>query len=142
MTTDYDPIAEQYQRSKHQSWRAFIESFTLLELIGNLGGLSVLDLACGEGFYSRLIRQRGAQRVLGVDFSHGMIELAQRQEAHDNLGVEYLVGDARELPVTETFDLAVAAYLLNYARNRQELQLMCNGISRVETGGTFRHRQL
>lgn len=68
MTTDYDPIAEQYQQSKHQPWRAFIERFTMMNLIGNLDGLSVLDLACGEGFYSRLVRQRGAKRVWELIF--------------------------------------------------------------------------
>lgn len=29
MTTDYDPIAEQYKRSKQQPWRTYIECFTL-----------------------------------------------------------------------------------------------------------------
>lgn len=50
MTTDYNPIAEQYQRSKQQPWRTFVECFTLLELVGDPTGLAVLDLACGEGF--------------------------------------------------------------------------------------------
>ncbi len=30
MTTDYDPIAEQYQRAKQQPWRTYVECFTLL----------------------------------------------------------------------------------------------------------------
>jgi ubiquinone/menaquinone biosynthesis C-methylase UbiE len=130
MTTNYDPIAEQYQRSKQQPWRTFIECFTLQELIGDLRGMAVLDVACGEGFYSRMIRQCGAARVKGVDLSPGMIELAQRQEAQHQLGIEYVVGDARQLPATEQFDLVVAAYLLNYARSRDELESMCNGIAR------------
>jgi len=49
VTTDYNPIAEQYQRSKQQPWRTFIECFTLTDLIGDPAGLSALDLACGEG---------------------------------------------------------------------------------------------
>ena len=75
----------------------------------------MLDVACGEGFYTRMIRQRGATRVTGVDLSPGMIDLARRQEAQHQLGIEYVVGDARELDGTIQFDLAVAAYLLNYA---------------------------
>jgi hypothetical protein len=35
MTTDYDPIAEQYKRSKLQPWRTYIEAFTLMDLIGD-----------------------------------------------------------------------------------------------------------
>jgi hypothetical protein len=41
MTTDYDQIVEQYQRSKQQPWRAFIESFTLMKLVGDLLRLKV-----------------------------------------------------------------------------------------------------
>ena len=29
MTTHYDPIAEQYKRSKLQPWRTHVESYTL-----------------------------------------------------------------------------------------------------------------
>src|SRR5207253_14455 len=46
VTTDYDPIAEQYKRSKHTPWRSHIECFTLMETLGNLEGLSVLNDAC------------------------------------------------------------------------------------------------
>jgi ubiquinone/menaquinone biosynthesis C-methylase UbiE len=138
MTTDYDPIAEQYKRSKQQPWRTFIECFTLQELIGDPRGMAVLDVACGEGFYTRMIRQQGAARVKGVDLSQGMIELARNQEAHHQLGIEYVVADARQLPAAEEFDLVVAAYLLNYARTREELRSMCAGLFRsLKPGGRF-----
>lgn len=138
MITDYDPIAEQYRRSKQQPWRSYIESCSLLELIGDPTGLQVLDLACGEGFYSRLLRQRGAARLLGVDLSAGMIELARQQEAVHRLGVEYHTGDARAVPCQAEFDLVVAAYLLNYARDPAELQEMYAAIARyLKPGGRF-----
>lgn len=138
MTTNYDPIAEQYKRSKQQPWRTFVESFTLMFLVGDPRGMSVLDVACGEGFYTRMIRQRGAERVVGVDLSHGMIDLARRQELQHQLGIEYVVSDARELDGTDKFDLVMAAYLLNYARNRDELQSMCDGIAySLKPGGRF-----
>jgi len=138
MTTNYDPIAEQYQRSKQQPWRTFVECFTLMELMGDPQGMAVLDVACGEGFYTRMIRQRGAARVTGVDLSQGMIDLARSQESRHQLGIEYIVGDARELSGGEPFDLAMAAYLLNYAHNREELQSMCDGIARsLRSGGRF-----
>lgn len=138
MTTNYDPIAEQYKRSKQQPWRTYIECYTLIQLIGDPHGLNVLDVACGEGFYTRMIRERGAARVTGVDLSKGMIELARKQEAQHQLGIQYVVGDARELPVTEPFDLTMAAYLLNYARTRAEIQAMCDGIAlSLKPGGRF-----
>ena len=60
MSTNYDFIAEQYKRAKLQPWRAHVESFTLLGVIGDLAGKKVVDLACGEGFYSRILREQGA----------------------------------------------------------------------------------
>ena len=77
MSTDYDPIAAQYRRAKSQPWRHHVELYTLLELIGPLDGLSVIDLACGDGFYTRLLRQRGAGRIDGVDLSQAMVHLAE-----------------------------------------------------------------
>lgn len=138
MTTDYDPIAEQYKRSKQQPWRTHIEAYGLLQLLGDPTGLSVLDLACGEGFYTRMVRQRGAARVTGVDLSEGMIELARKQEDKHKQGIEYLVADARGFEPASACDLVIAAYLLNYAADRQELQAMCNGIARcLKPGGRF-----
>src|SRR5262249_10942292 len=89
------------------------------------------------------IRERGAARVTGIDQSHGMIELARTQEAQHRLGIEYIVGDARELPVTRQFDLVMAAYLLNYAQDPQELQAMYDGLARSlrPAGRPIRHRQ-
>jgi toxoflavin synthase len=47
MLTDYDAIATQYRRAKGQPWRTAIESFTLMDLVGDLTGKTVVDLACG-----------------------------------------------------------------------------------------------
>jgi toxoflavin synthase len=138
LTTNYDPIAEQYKRSKQQPWRMYIETFGLLQLIGDASGRSVLDLACGEGFYTRMVRQRGAARVTGVDLSEGMIELARKHESLHRQGIEYLVADARQFQPAAGYDLVIAAYLLNYAPDRRELQSMCDGIARcLKSGGRF-----
>ncbi len=138
MTTDYDPIATQYQRAKLQPWRTYLECFTLLELIGSLTDKTALDLACGTGYYTRLLRYGGASRAVGIDLSPRMIDLAREQERSEQLGIEFLVGDAKHLLLSDTFDVVVAAYLLNYAQDREELALMCQGIyDRTAPGGRF-----
>jgi hypothetical protein len=35
MDTDYDRIATKYKRAKVQPWRAHVEQYTLLRLVGN-----------------------------------------------------------------------------------------------------------
>jgi ubiquinone/menaquinone biosynthesis C-methylase UbiE len=137
MATDYDPIAEQYQRSKLTPWRAHLECYSLLDALGDVNGQRILDVACGEGFYTRLLSRRGA-KLTGVDLSAGMVDLARQQEAAAPLGIEYLVGDGRDLPFDEEFDLVIAAYLLNYAPTPEELAAMCQGVAgSLKPGGRF-----
>ena len=130
MSTDYDAIAEQYRDSKHADWRVHIEIPSFLRSVGELSGKSVLDLACGEGFYSRELMRRGAARVVGVDNSAAMISLARTAERADPLGVQYVLAEAQELEQGEQFDLVVAAFLLNYASSAAELREMCLAVAR------------
>ena len=67
-----------------------------------------------------------------------MIGLAEAEEARRPLGIDYRVGDVRTLEVSGEFDLAFAAYLLNYASSAEELQQMCRAVARaLRPGGRF-----
>ena len=136
--TDYDAISREYQDSKLLPFRKHIEEYTLFDLLGDLRGKSVLDLACGEGIYSRRLALRGAQRVVGVDLSAGMIELAQEKERELPLHIEYQVGDAMHLGAIGAFEVVLGSYLLNYARSKDELLRFCSSIRRnLNPGGRF-----
>jgi ubiquinone/menaquinone biosynthesis C-methylase UbiE len=138
MDAEYDRIAEHYKQDKLKPWRTHLERYTLLRLAGDVAGKAVIDLACGEGYYTRALREQGAARVVGVDLSRAMIGLAEAEEARRPLGVEYRVGDVRALEVSGEFDLAFAAYLLNYARTAEELTQMCRAMARaLRPGGRF-----
>jgi hypothetical protein len=67
MPTDYDAIAGKYQRAKRQPWRGHIEAFTFFGMLGDLTGKTAVDLACGEGHYTRMLPGLGAVKVVGVD---------------------------------------------------------------------------
>ncbi len=138
MSTDYNAIAKEYQASKMLPWRKHVEAYTFFQLVGDLANLDVLDLACGEGFYTRQIKLRGAARVVGVDISAEMIRLANQAEAVQGLGLVYHCQDALALGLGEQFDLICASYLLNYARNAAELAQMASVIARhLKPGGRF-----
>src|SRR5438067_3618551 len=107
MSTNYDEIAEDYKRSKQIAWRYYIEQYSLCELAGDVSGLSVLDLACGDGHHTRIVKKMGAARVVGVDISNKMIELAIAAERGEPLGIEYMVGDARSVHFRESFDVVL-----------------------------------
>jgi ubiquinone/menaquinone biosynthesis C-methylase UbiE len=66
------------------------------ELLGNIKGLTVLDLACGEGYNTRILAKKGA-KATGIDFSPKQIELARQEEKKEKLGIKYMVMDAADL---------------------------------------------
>ena len=128
MVIDYNQgkIAEQYQKAKTQPWRARIEAYSFLKAIGDVKNKKVLDVACGEGHYTRLLRRAGAE-VVGIDISERMVALAREQEAREPLGITYLVEDARTIVSQQDFDVVVAAYLLVHAQDRCEAHNISNG---------------
>lgn len=138
VSTNYESIAEQYRDSKHADWRVNIEIPSFMRLVGDIAGKSVLDLACGEGFYSRALMRQGAARVVGVDSSPAMISLACAAERAEPMGVEYLHADVQDLDQGEQFDLVAAAFLLNYASSAAELSSMCRAVARhLKPGSRF-----
>lgn len=130
MSPEYDSLVRAYQRSKTMPFRVYSEIPNHLESLGDLHGRNVLDLACGEGFYTRLIKQAGAARVVGVDLSPEMIALARQQEQQSPVGIEYFAGAAESIADLGTFDVVSAAYLLNCAPDIATLNGMTQAISR------------
>ncbi|PWN45331.1 S-adenosyl-L-methionine-dependent methyltransferase [Ceraceosorus guamensis] len=63
-----------------------------------------LDVGCGGGIAAEVVARAGAQ-VTGVDLSAGAIACAKRRAKARGLSIEYVVGDALDLPVpSETYD--------------------------------------
>jgi demethylmenaquinone methyltransferase/2-methoxy-6-polyprenyl-1,4-benzoquinol methylase len=72
-------------------------------------GGSALDVACGSGkLTAQLARIAGEEgRVVGLDFSAQMLEVARR----DHSGIEFVEGDALNLPFDDaSFDAATIAF--------------------------------
>jgi ubiquinone/menaquinone biosynthesis C-methylase UbiE len=59
----------------------------MFAMLGDVKGLRILDLGCGEGGYSRELARRGAQ-VVGIDGSRRLIEIA-RERTGDGLPIEF-----------------------------------------------------
>jgi toxoflavin synthase len=135
---EYDSIGVSYENIKRIPLTRYVERFTFLGQVGDVTGKSVLDLACGAGFYSRIFAHNGAARVVGVDLSPVMIEAAREREAAEPLGIAYHVADVANLPDLGTYDLVTSAFLLNYAPDDTTLRNMCLGIARsLASGGEF-----
>ncbi|MDP9237693.1 MAG: class I SAM-dependent methyltransferase [Chloroflexota bacterium] len=77
----------------------------MLEQCGDVKGLRVLDLGCGEGRFSRMLAQRGA-RVTGIDLTAEMARTAQDRRVGDD---GYLRATAEQLPFPSgAFDVVIS----------------------------------
>jgi len=106
-----------YNAATTQDWRT-VETATFLDTVGDIAGLRVLDLACGNGRATRMLAERKAALVIGIDNAQAMIDDALRIEREQPLGnVRYQLGDIFELPLVEAgnFDLVTAVFALHYA---------------------------
>ncbi len=123
--TQYAEIAKEYAESQdNRKLRWGITDPSLYKQIGDLSGLDVLDLACGDGRLSREIKKRGAKSVVGVDAEQKMVEMARAREDEEKLGIEYQQGKVGELEKIGKFDIVVGGFLFHYAKTKDELYKM------------------
>ena len=89
-------------------WHRALIDPPLIQLVGEVSGMRLLDLACGNGYLSRRFARQGAI-VTAVDANAPLIERAQTREMREHLGITYHVADAAHLEMLEdgTFDLAI-----------------------------------
>ena len=95
----YDEIAGWYDAAVREGPLAPFHDWIVpivVDLAGEVRDRSVCDLACGQGVVTRRLADRGA-RVLGVDVSGELLDVARRYERDEPHGVEYVRGDARAL---------------------------------------------
>jgi 2-polyprenyl-3-methyl-5-hydroxy-6-metoxy-1,4-benzoquinol methylase len=116
----YDHIGAKYEDYARTATLKRAERYSFSQLVGDVTGKRVLDLACGTGFYTRWLKQHGAGQIMGVDISPEMIRIAAQQEKAEPLGITYQVSDAGNLTHLGTFDLITAVWLFNYVQTQDD----------------------
>jgi len=110
VATDWDRFVEE----GHDFHRHLGHGPALLGLIGPIRGRRVLDVGCGQGYFSRVLAREGA-KVTGIDWSKGMIELALGHEREAPCGIRFIRADAARLDTVlgaERFDLVTSCMAL------------------------------
>lgn len=120
----YDSIGERFEDFTQTAAQRAVEERTIFHMTGNVAGLKVLDLACGFGYFSRALYRRGAVRVVGVDISARMIELARAKSKKYGEQLSFHVHNVAEMKILGEFDLVNAAWLFNYAESPEDLAKM------------------
>lgn len=133
----YARWAATYEQDMDGHPLALAESGALLSLLPECAGLVALDAACGTGRYARLLAERGAREVIGVDQSAAMLERARqtspwtgettvvqapysRGQAARATTMRFVEGDLLALPLDDaSCDLAVVALALAHLETTQ-----------------------
>ncbi len=99
---------------------------------------AILDIATGTGDLAINMIETGAERIVGLDISPGMLEVGKEKVQNKNLAniIEMIVGDSENLPFNEnTFDAVTVAFGV---RNFETLEKGLAEIHRVlKPTGTF-----
>jgi SAM-dependent methyltransferase len=113
----YDEMGPAYQlHADDSAYNAHYDRPAVLAALGPVGGLRVLDAACGPGYYAQELADRGAT-VTAFDASEVMVDMA-RARLGTRARVDRAVLGAR-LPYPDAaFDLIVCALAIHYADDR------------------------
>ena len=68
--------------------------------------LKIIDIGCGTGRHAIELSKRGYS-VTGIDLSESMLARAQEKALKNNLKINFLKCDARNLPFNQEFDVAI-----------------------------------
>lgn len=85
----------------------------MLRYMGDVQGLHILDLGCGEGGYARRLAAAGAQ-VVAVDCSEAAIRYAEEQARREKLPIAHHLRNSNDLfgIPDESFDMVLCSMML------------------------------
>jgi demethylmenaquinone methyltransferase/2-methoxy-6-polyprenyl-1,4-benzoquinol methylase len=96
----YDLNNRVHSLGRDQAWRRYA-----VRRAGVRAGETVLDVACGTGDLTQAFAAGAAGRVVGLDFTREMLEVARRKQRGlaEAVGkkIEYVEGDAQDLPLPD-----------------------------------------
>lgn len=134
MESQFDELGNLYEEMAEWPFRQYLEIPNVLATLGDLTGRKVLDFGCGNGMYSRWMKEQGADQVVGYDISDGMLEYARGWEEKAGRGITFTSDLSSDLD--GQFDIVLAVYVLPYATTEEELLTMCAEMARpLRPGG-------
>jgi ubiquinone/menaquinone biosynthesis C-methylase UbiE len=123
--TSWGGVAEWYDNyleTNKDSYQEMVIAPNLLRILGLKKGTRVLDIACGQGFFSRKFASAGAT-VVGADISKELVEQARkRSPIGAPQAIPFYATPAHKLHFAqgESFDVATIMLAIQNIENAQE----------------------
>ena len=104
------------RRARRDGPNEILEKPIFDELMGDLTGLRILDLGCGNAAFGLEALQRGCQSYLGIDGSHKMLEAAKEKLAGTSGNVVRATIETWDYP-SQQFDLVTSRLAFHYVKD-------------------------
>lgn len=114
--------------------RQYILTPTIMELIGEIKDLKILDAGCGTGYLTRKLAKLGA-KMSGIEPSKSMHTYCIEREEKEKLEIKYLNDDISTIILKEKFDFVIANMVIQDIFLYEEA--ISNLISMLEVNGKF-----
>lgn len=111
----YNKLSTKYDE-KHigNFYHKYVEKPAMNSLLPSLSGKKILCIGVGTGFEAGMLKAKGAESVIGIDISEGMV--AKAKENFPN--IEFRVGDMNNLKFEDTsFDFVYSSLAFHYSDN-------------------------
>ncbi len=119
-------------RERDNNLNILLEQPAMARLLPDVQGKSVLDLGCGYGHNCMAFVSKGADRVVGIDISERMLEVARAESAHNR--IEYVNMSMTDVHTLEgEFDLIYSSLAFHYI---EDFEALAKDIySKLNSGG-------
>ena len=131
----YDLLAPKFELTPFRTPEPIVEA--IAKRVGSVD--SALDVCCGTGAAMFHLRACCRERVVGIDFSEGMLEVARArmEQAPGTARVELVQGDVLEMPFHEEMDAAVSVGAFGHIRVEDDPRFVAGIHRALRPGGRF-----
>ena len=90
-----------------------LEKPAMYSALGNVRGKTILCLGCGAGEECAHLKSLGAKKVIGVDISKSLINIAKKNFPD----IEFKIMDMEKLKFSQSFDIVYSSLVLHYVKD-------------------------
>jgi ubiquinone/menaquinone biosynthesis C-methylase UbiE len=134
----YDLLAPKFAHTPFRTPEAILApAMTHLGEVGSIG--AALDVCCGTGDAMWHLRRLCRHRVVGIDFSRGMLDIARCvvATAPGNATLELVRGNVLDMPFETAFDVAVCFGALGHILPGDQSRFVTQVANVLRPGGRF-----
>jgi ubiquinone/menaquinone biosynthesis C-methylase UbiE len=134
----YDMIAPKFDRTPFRTPDVLLEA--MATRIGEPRSIgSALDVCCGTGAAMRWLRPLCRDRVVGIDFSKGMLAEARRRlaDAPGDAAIDLVRGDALAMPFDSELDVVTCVGAFGHILPKDEARFVAGIARALRPGGRF-----